>query len=418
MSSRNENMDKVLVVLGGLAIVVLLWARNHFLIREEVEINAGPTREAQHNDFFAAQGLLKIYGIESQISFSPSILDSMQVKGQRIEPEDTIILIRGRGILNDDKFENVWRWVESGGSFITSIENPFIGMDASEDKLFESLGVDVIDNANFDYTFEDALDEYGEELIDYFEDFDTYLDRAKALCAKDQSVDIMYPDEAGAFSVDFGETSYFNLSDTHPEVFAGYDEDYIFAKFDVGLGSIAVNASNNLWTNTEIVCHDNAYLLKKLVNSRGKVWILVNNDSPSLAGLVWAAMPLGVAAAVLTLLFWLWSRIVRFGPVFPEASLSRRSFAEHISANAAFIWRFKLQEELIEQLRKDVLHKMNRRISGFDELPREKQLSELAHICEMNTESIDYVCFLPATEVHRKEFVEMIKKLKKIKERL
>lgn len=191
-----------------------------------------------------------------------------------------------------------------------------------------------------------------------------------------------------------------------------------FAVFEIGSGTIAINATNTIWNNRSIGCYDHAYLLKKLVNVDGKVWFVIDDESPSLFRLVWSAAPLIVSATVIAILFWLWFVIMRFGPIFPQVSLDRRSFAEHISANASFLWRFNLQGHLIEQLRKEIAHVLDRRMLGFEALTDAEKITNLEKLCSLEQEELFSVYLKPLQEIEKREFVYTINRLKLIKDQL
>jgi len=134
--------------------------------------------------------------------------------------------------------------------------------------------------------------------------------------------------------------------------------------------------------------------------------------------LIWSAIPLGVMAAFVALVFWLWRRVIGFGPVFPAPSLNRRSFAEHITAHGAFIWRVKLQVELLEQLRGDVLHHLEKRLSGLDSLEETKQLELMDGLCGFDKNRLRELFFTPHTQLSRKDFISIVNNLKNIKDTL
>lgn len=445
---------EISILLAALAsFAVLLWGYHHWLVWEEVHRNKGPVKEARSNSFYAAQKFLEAYGKESHLSHSPTAFEEMKIADIPIGDDDAIVLLQGRGVVNGQRFNKLWAWVEAGGTLISSTENPFLGKNHKEDELFIKLGLDVYDSYDYDaeeyegyadedyaeeghaeedYVEEESVEEHGaeeesvadesveesveEELVD--ETSLTYLDWNAHYCESYDPLAVSFENEVDPLSVAFGWAEYFYADGELPVDWAKQDDAYLFTGFNIGEGRIAVIASSSIWHNSQIACNDHAYFLKKLVGDSPKVWFVINEETPSLFNLAWKGVPLAVIAFIVALIFALWRALLRFGPVFPDTKIERRSFAEHIKAGADFMWRTGLQAELIEQLRRDINSIMNRRSPGFEKLNDVEKLHCLQRHCSLTAQDLEKIYFFPLAQIGKKEFVFIVRQLQALKEQL
>jgi hypothetical protein len=96
------------------------------------------------------------------------------------------------------------------------------------------------------------------------------------------------------------------------------------------------------------------------VNVEGRVWILINQDAPSLSAIIWQKAPYGLLACLLALCLWLWSKSQSHGPVFVQRVLARRSLAEHLYATGVLLWRKFQSPQLLIVLRNDILDRLEK----------------------------------------------------------
>lgn len=153
--------------------------------------------------------------------------------------------------------------------------------------------------------------------------------------------------------------------------------------FEVGVGGITITSDNTIWSNRRIDCHDHAYALWSLANHNGRVWFLSNQDAPSLAAILWSNAPYGVLAALLALLLWLWAKSQRFGPIFVNKEIARRSLAEHIFASAMLLWRNQQHPQLLTLLRQQIFTRLvqqHPQLAQADKQQRSEFLQELTGI--------------------------------------
>lgn len=187
--------------------------------------------------------------------------------------------------------------------------------------------------------------------------------------------------------------------------------------FDVGAGSITITSDNTIWSNQRIDCHDHAYGLWQLVNPDGRVWILINQDAPSLAALLWRNAPYGVIAGLIALLLWLWALGARFGPILVIEQTGRRSLAEHIYASAMLLWRKQQHPQLLTLLRKEILDRLNEQHPQQQATSNDQTIEFLYHLTGIAQTDIKQALF--TDDLHQpQEFANAIAHLQTIRKQL
>ncbi len=442
-----------LVVILVIATGIIIWAYFFWMIVEEDEVNIGPVSEVNENSYYAAQKFLEGQGIESEIILSLAVLDKMRVKDKLVGKDDTIILINGRGMLTNNRFENLWSWVESGGRFIATAQNQFFSDNEVEDQLFQKLDITAGQHVDYKYFGENKEEDENEEEsaaiteeVEESADSETeinegqetagkenteisvvedkpyeklnYIERNQYYCMHYPADEVVLDSAQANMKIIYGWINLFSLGEVEPVSFTSSNDLVAFADFRIGEGKIYVNASNRIWENPVIACLDHAHFLKTLVGDSKKVWFVINRDAPSLLNLMWKGIPLAILAFLFAILLLLWRVLVRFGPVFSDSKIERRSFSEHIKAGSEFLYRVGVHAELIERLRLDIAKMANRRVRHFDELPDQEKAKFLRGIIQGEAENISRAYFEPVDNLNRKEFTEIVKSLKNIKEKL
>lgn len=187
--------------------------------------------------------------------------------------------------------------------------------------------------------------------------------------------------------------------------------------FDIGEGSITITSDNYIWANQRIDCHNHAYGLWRLINPKGRVWFLVNQDAPSLAAIVWSNARYGVLAALAALILWLWAQSLRFGPVLVVEQTGRRSLAEHIYASAMLLWRKQQHPQLLELLRKEILDRLDEQHPNLHQATQEQRAEFLQELTGINAADIQKALYSVALR-HPQDFVAAIAHLQTIRKQL
>ncbi len=415
------------------AIVATLCFYHFALEWEEEEIDNGYSSQARKNDFLAAELFLKKYDVELERSRGFSRIDSLSNEQNSIATDDTIIILNGRGMVRGRRLDKLWQWVEGGGNLIVSTYNPFIGTEAS-DELLGRLEIEYyIDEEQYD-ELDDEIEQYPTENIEDYEnsedsDFDDEeIDEAnraeieqseKRKSYKCDSWDLfeLKTSDSGGIRVDFrfrGEEFWFPEGSENFAMIAD-DSGYASAGFNIGRGNIIVNKNNHIWKNKAIDNCDHAYLLLEWSKPSKKVWIIENQNAPSLLSIFWVNAPNAIIALLAALIFWLWRISIRHGPLFQPAKIERRSFAEHIRASAVFLWRNKNQFVLIDQLRNDIAYAMQRKNWHYENMSEEEKINQFTSLSGLEADSIYLAMFKPSDEID-KDFVRVINRLKFIKD--
>jgi hypothetical protein len=95
---------------------------------------------------------------------------------------------------------------------------------------------------------------------------------------------------------------------------------------------------------------------------------------------------------VITIMIVLWMilNFNRFGPPLDEEPPVRRSLLEHVQASGRLIWRLGGRNNLLESVRRRLLHKIELRYPGWIHLERTKLVSNLAELTKVPEEDVRY----------------------------
>jgi hypothetical protein len=399
ISTLSSKTKKKFFIGSLISLVVLLgyWFYSQ-LEWEEKEIDLGYSKEAQRNNFLAAEIFLRKHGVQAITIKNLSPLDKQRWRNIELGDEDTLVLINANKTLTRERYDRLYEWVENGGTLVTSTQNPFVGSHTDEeDLLLSDFGIipakdysasespNLLENiADEFHKKEDSseLPEGDKENTPEINDSDINdkkfarkNDAQKASkkeeperpenyyrCGLDEEpAKIDFADEQTPLRFDFTRQDPFIYHDDEGiDNAPGNDEEAHLLYFEIGEGSITVTSDNYIWSNRRIDCHDHAYALWNLVNPNGRVWFLINQDAPSLAAIIWSSAKYAVLASVLALILWLWAKASRFGPLFNVGQQGRRSLAEHIHASAMLLWRKQQHPQLLKLLREEILERLEK----------------------------------------------------------
>lgn len=405
---------------------------NRQIIWQEDELDIGYSELARKQQFLAAHNFLQRQGIDTQTVHTLRLLDNLSWQGQALAPEDTLIFLNVHRSVRAAQVTTLLTWIESGGTLIASTENNFISNSkVSFDLLFEELYLEVYDFSDFyddeSSTYNDA--DYDDDEYDDDEDEDEYEDQDEVEDNQHNSLDTNKPvahiietqhdeenkliadslsrcsllnapqevaltQESEPLSIAYNHALRFGYyGDDEPYFSSGDDDGLYLARLNLGQGQVIVNSGNKIWTNSQIDCYDHAYLLWQLINTKGKVWFLVNHDTPSLWKLVWQSSPYGILAALIALLLWLWASALRFGPILTRTNHSRRSLGEHIHASATLLWRHQQHPYLITLLRTEIFQQCVRQAPLFNDWSRAQQAAYIQTLTQLTISEIERALF-------------------------
>lgn len=291
----------------------------------------------------------------------------------------------------------------------------------TDSSLLQPEKLDKTDADKAEGSVEEKSDAKSDEKPDEQEEkYGSYKHYNPSECPKLAAATLIpFSSEAEPLAVHFNRGRLFDYMDesAEPEGWVGDENGMLFAQYLMNNGQVYITVNNHIWWNENIACLDNAYLLLKIINRDGKVWFVQNMESPALSEAAWQFAPAVVIGLTIALLLWLWFTSRRFGPVFPERDLSRRSFAEHLRAHARFLWRKQAHQRMLNSLRHSVFALLSRKISRFDTLPEKEKLDHLEALFKMDRTEL-YRAFIKTDIDDPNELVTVVQCLKQIKDSL
>jgi hypothetical protein len=152
---------------------------------EEKEIDLGYSKAALQNDFLAAEIFLRKQGVQATTVKNLSLLDKHSWRNLKLGAQDTIVIINGYKTLSRERYDSLYKWVENGGTLITSTQNPFIGTHTSEeDLLLDDFNIELAPE-KVDQDTRDLL----EKLADSFEESEDESDNKQETSSEKTSTD-------------------------------------------------------------------------------------------------------------------------------------------------------------------------------------------------------------------------------------
>ncbi|BFM07712.1 DUF4350 domain-containing protein [Halioxenophilus aromaticivorans] len=229
---------------------------------------------------------------------------------------------------------------------------------------------------------DEAEDEAEDSAQEYLAELDETLVTTLQFGDEDIEYTILFNPAFGLYHAYMDEAED-DGSVLNPFYWRGSDWAAHFVQFTVGDGLVTVMSDSEIWKNTSVEEQDHAYLLTALTDEEGQVLFVIGSDMPSLLELIWRYAKEVVISGIVCLVAWLVYRGRRFAPALPVASLERRSLAEHLQAVAAFHWRARDPQTLIESLQSEIDQLANRNIAGYSQLQLQQQHQALANFSHL-----------------------------------
>ena len=378
MSSRIGGIVMTLVVAG--LVGWFLWTHE----RQSEEVYVGFSGEARYNPFLAAERLLSEFDIEadSRETFRPS---------EWLPPgTDTLIVYANPVLTEPVELASLHEWVSVGGGHLVLL--PPKDGDVNVDVLFTEFGLTMFPADDLE---EDV--DAGENTADADSDASDV----------DYEVDLsLAQHRLEALGADASATLYDDLGN-------------IALRRAEGNGYVTAIGSEHYFDNYWLDDADHARLLLDVVAGYvvpGKVWFVFQMSFPPLWKVILDAAPYLLSTLALMLVFWLWSRVPRFGPLIEARPDSRRSIGEHVEAAGRFGWRYDGAAALVDDTVRATLHDAERRHPGITRQPRAKQAETLAHMTGLDAQ--DILDALGGGEMPARDFTESIQLLQTLRKKL
>ncbi len=162
-------------------------------------------------------------------------------------------------------------------------------------------------------------------------------------------------------------------SNAHPDAEEAYKPFYSagteagesFMQFSVGKGEITVVSDASIWDSHQLGRLDHGLLLHALGFDQGRCLLLYGTAMPSIMRLAWTKFPEFISVAAAAIVFWLWRKAVRVGPVRVVDPSIRRSIIDAIQGLANYKHKRRRFALIVEPVIADIFRLANRQIAGF-----------------------------------------------------
>ncbi len=335
-------------VIAGLTAAGAIWFFSNYE-RVTVRQRVGPSGEARHNAYLAAERLLARMGVAARHVRTIPELKELPVNG-------TLILPDRRDALTPDARRALLDWVENGGHLIVEDEDARL-----PDPVLDALGV-------------------------------TRTAVTGAPRARSAPIEAKLPHAERALKVEMHSRQTIEAPQATVRV-AGAEATHLL-HFERGRGRVTVLNDLEFLRNRSIGRLDHAEFLWQIVRFQPDTPALFVFDHPRKLSLVrWLAgnaWPL-LAGAALALALWLWRIASRFGPVAPDPEPARRRLIDHLRASGRFQWSRGGGGALLEAAREAALRRVARAYPDFAALGRAEQRDRLAALFGIRPEDAQKV---------------------------
>ena len=423
----NRNSLMLVAVILLLITALLVWFFNNYE-QYTTERNLGLTGKAASNEFYAAELFLAKY--DMQVKSYDSILTMKELPNTN----DVLFIPTQRFDLGDDRVSELMEWVKKGGHLVVLARYSKSEDEESNDVLFERLGVraqreysenifadlfleniddieDVLDEAEQD-SYSDAASgentdseaDTGDEPLsknqtdesdnasgEETEKVDKRSEREK-FESKVTPVIVKVNDKIEDKKVYFNQNKWMqNESSFDTSWTVDGENGAQLLEFKIDEGWVTLLSDIRFLTNRYIDKFDHAAFLYTIVHiddSNRKLWILRNDDSPSLFALLVSHAQSAMVMFFIFIFAWLWYVSRRFGPVAPDSQAIRRSMSEHITSSGNYQWRNNNRTELLESVQKALHEQIAQTRPLWVSLSDKKLAIKLAKITNMDRDKI------------------------------
>jgi hypothetical protein len=344
----------IAVLVGVLSVYLYLKATPY-----QVEIDHGPSPEAQANPYLAAERFLRKQGLNVGHANSLDVLPTLDPH------QHSLLLLGDRYNMTPRQIDQIMNWTRAGGRLL------FVAQSLWDEKTGQSNDL-LLDRVQLRQSLSKDLKEPPPDILD-----DPFPKLTK-----------LYLEDENAPAYASFDTA-FHLEDPKnlAQAWANSGKATHMMQLNHGLGSITVVTDADLWKNPAIAQYDNAWLLWYLTADTS-VTLLFNTDHDSLLTLLLRNFPQALVALFALIGLALWHVGVRHGPLLEPAPKARRQLQEHLRASADFMLRRNGQQHLLQALQQDILRRVRRRHPGFEQLGVAEQWLVLARLTGQPTRAI------------------------------
>ncbi|NNF97019.1 MAG: DUF4350 domain-containing protein [Halobacteria archaeon] len=370
-------------ILVSLLILALLGGAGYWisqqLEKKEIELPTGLTGEAAVNPLLAGERFLTAMGITT------TPLDDSSRLLRKLGSTDVLLISSDRQTLGLQRTAALLEWVERGGRLIVTVPHLLDEEEPLRDPLLETLDLTLF-----------YVDEDVSEYADY--------------------LDVDWPSADDFMKIDI-ELRYVLEGVQSGDWVIENDWGAVLVRRQHGYGTVTIVTDLEFIQFLRIGEHDHARFLWHLVDGQGPVWLITNNDMPSLWDWLWQHAPEIMTAGLLWLGLWLWSRSRRFGPRLAELPPVRRRILEHVEANGRFLWHQKQSHHLLAAVRKHFITTAATRYPGWERMTDEERAELLASVTDQDVRTTRRLLAEPEIR-HQHEFTRKIRQYENIRKQL
>lgn len=323
-----------------------------------IEIDHGPSPEAQANPYLAAEHYLRKQGLVVSHANSLDVLPGLEPR------QHSLLLLGDRYNMSPRQIDQLMNWTRAGGRLLFVAQSLWDETTGQSNDLLldrvqlrQSLSKDLKDPAPADGNPYPQLTQL------YLENED-----APAYASFDTAFHLEDPKNLAQAWANSGKATH-------------------MMQLNHGLGSIIVVTDAELWKTSAIEQYDNAWLLWYLTADTD-VTLLFNTRHEHLWTLLLRYFPQALVALLALIGLGLWHVGVRHGPLLQPTPKARRQLLEHLRASADFKLRRDGQQSLLHALQQDVLRRIRRRHPGYDQLGVAEQWLVLSRLTGQPTRAI------------------------------
>ncbi len=415
----------------------------------EKTIDLGWGEEARKNPYLAAQYFIEKKQVSVDSYSSLERLDNLPENG-------TIILSDSSHVFSKEMMNRLLEWLENGGHLIVAAPDP--SSDAVE-ILLEHFSIESVESDYSEEVIEEEIEDTDgspdDEAIDQEEEKETkFSERLRqANIDIDENKELVeepgIKDEIAEFEKSIPDSNltlmtfqgyentvrahyihdyvlyhpYFSVED--PDAYLGYKPFYWsgdeygthMMQFYIEEGLLTVMSDIEIWESSEIKYFEHAKLLDILITHDNAVNIIYGMQKPSLFTLMFRYAYELLLAFSLWLVAWLIYKGQRFGSVRKFEVTTRRSMKEHVHANAAYCWRGKFQDLLLNPVKKEIQTKASYCFTDYSLLTEDEQYQRLSECSGVNLADVKRLMNIN-NRLNEEEYLLVMQHMQKIRKSL
>ena len=155
-------------------------------------------------------------------------------------------------------------------------------------------------------------------------------------------------------------------------------------------GHITLFSGLNVFNNSHIGHFDHAYILTQLTEGDHNILLIYGKNAEALYTLIYRHFfkTLVAALGLIILITVYTSR--RFGLALEVKPIAQRSMIKKLTAIGQFHWLIQNQQQLVNELREDLLKRARLRYPDLSLSDKEQQIKQLSDYCNIDTQTIEY----------------------------